>query len=108
MSAADDDPPATFDESVASDGSIDMRVTGELDMLSGAQLGELLAGHNAGGRSVRLDLSAISFIDSSGLGHIVESRANADRDGNDLSVGPVSESVTKIMQLTDSEYLHTP
>ena len=108
MSATDEEPIATFDETVAADGSVDMTVTGELDMLSGAELGRLLAGHNAGGRSVRLDLSGIGFIDSSGLGHIVEGRANADRDGNDLSVGQASESVTRLMKLTDSEYLHTP
>lgn len=106
--SATDDPPATFDETVGSDGSIGVRVSGELDMLSGAQLGELLADHNEDGRSVRLDLSAVSFIDSSGLGHIVEGRANADRDGNQLWVGPVSESVTRMMQLTDSEYLSAP
>jgi anti-anti-sigma factor len=106
MSALDESP-ATFDESVAADGSIDMKVAGELDMLSGAELGRLLAGHNAGGRDVRLDLSGIGFIDSSGLGHIVESRANADRDGTDLSVGPVSDPVTRLMRLTGSEYLHT-
>ena len=104
--SATDESPATFGESVASDGSVDMTVSGELDMLSGAELAGLLAGHNAGGRSVRLDLSGIAFIDSSGLGHIVESRANADRAGNGLSIGAVSEPVARLMQLTDAEYLH--
>ncbi|MEB3201749.1 MAG: STAS domain-containing protein [Synechococcus sp.] len=48
------------------------RFTGQLDAYSDKQFGDFIASHRGGAQPLVIDLSAIDFIDSSGLGALVQ------------------------------------
>jgi anti-anti-sigma factor len=90
-------PPFAIEESVGRDGSVRLTLRGELDLATAGQLAARLEGlQNAPGR-VRLDLSQLAFIDSSGIGVIVAA-IRADRD---LEIEDQLEpSVRRVLQVT--------
>jgi anti-sigma B factor antagonist len=59
-----------------------LRLTGELDIASAPQVEAALRRAEAQGKSILLDLSALEFIDSSGLRVVIA----ADRRARDLGV----------------------
>ncbi len=71
---------------------------GELDISSGQGLPEQLQGPP--GSVVVLDLSELTFIDSSGLGAIHKARRLAIKDGGNLVVCRPQENVLRVLQLT--------
>jgi anti-sigma B factor antagonist len=77
-------------------------VKGELDMSTTPQLTEALGGAtDQPVTTVTLDMSEVSFIDSSGLRVLVLSgRALADA-GRTLRIGPRSEMVSRVLTMTN-------
>ncbi|HET9074191.1 MAG TPA: STAS domain-containing protein [Solirubrobacteraceae bacterium] len=58
---------------------------------------------------VRLDLSRLDFIDSSGLACITEAVREAREDGRDFEVGrDLREQVRRLLELVDGEQLFWP
>jgi anti-sigma B factor antagonist len=76
-----------------------LRVAGDLDAYTAPALEELLVGRETGG-DVRVDLSGVTFIDSTGIRAIV--RADNDLRGRDrtLVVMAPSPSVMRLLELT--------
>ena len=70
-----------------------------LDGRAGAELKRLVAGLLTGGEQLRLDLSAVTFIDSSGLGAIV-SLIKLIGSRGDLEITGVGPRVHEMLQLT--------
>ena len=78
-----------------------MRLTvhGELDLSTSPQLEEAIA-HASSASRVVLDLSAMSFMDSSGLAVLLSARKRAETDGLELIVDGANEHAQRLMELT--------
>ena len=86
---------------VTSDGDdVVIAPRGELDMATvGAVEAELRRAHGAGIRRFRLDLSGLSFMDSSGL-HLVTRWVNeSSRDGFGFELEPGPPAVQRVFEL---------
>jgi anti-anti-sigma factor len=81
------------------DGDEGLRLTGELDVSTAPQLNEAIAGIGGNGQ-VTLDLSELSFIDSSGLHAIVAYARTANGNGP-LVLDGVSSAMLRIFEMTD-------
>lgn len=78
-----------------------VRVGGELDVHSALQLrDELLARTDHKPTEVVLDLTDLTFVDSTGLGVIVSMLKRLRHDGGDLRVRGARTSVRKVFELT--------
>ncbi len=78
-----------------------VRATGELDLSTSPQLSAALT--EAGGGScstITLDLSAVTFIDSSALRVLVLSGRALALDGCQLQIGPRSDMVARVLAMT--------
>jgi anti-anti-sigma factor len=76
-------------------------VHGELDLSTADQLKDVLSDQLSDGRRVLLDLSAVSFIDSSGLAAIVNSVNGATDRGAELKVSEeLNPQARRLMELT--------
>jgi len=83
----------------ATDGTLSVTATGELDMTSAPELIKVLreAIHRYGPSRVDLDLSGVPFMDSTGIQVLVA--ANADIEGG-LRITGTSPAVHRLLQLT--------
>jgi len=78
-----------------------VKVAGELDLASAPQLSEALA--EPGGdaeQPVVLDLSDVSFIDSSALRTLLLSGRQLADAGRQLQIGPRSDVVSRVLEVT--------
>ena len=73
---------------------------GELDVATVEYLSTRLRELRKGGYPVRLDLSELKFVDSSGIREILRAVTDARRDGWSLAVdGPMTEQVARTVDL---------
>ena len=89
-----------FNATFVEDGVCVVEVSGEIDL---AVTDELLEVARAGLReagALRLDLSGVSFIDSTGLGTLVLIRNEAAAADKALTLANVPVSVARLLQLT--------
>jgi anti-anti-sigma factor len=81
-------------------------LTGELDLTSGPQLRNRLSELGADRSAVRLDLSRLEFIDSTGLQVLVQAIKESERDGWRLHIDRLSTpQVTRLLKLVDLDEL---
>ena len=81
-------------------GTVRLALFGDLDLASASELTERLRQLARSGRSVQLDLSHVTFIDSSGIRAVIFSVSAARRDGWELEVGrEVPEPVRRVIEL---------
>jgi anti-anti-sigma factor len=81
-------------------GQIRLSLRGELDRASTRVLEDRLTSLRAKKRSVRLDLSKLEFIDSTGLHLLIRAMADARTDGWELQIEPdVSLTVSRLFKL---------
>jgi stage II sporulation protein AA (anti-sigma F factor antagonist) len=71
---------------------------GELDLATQAQLRDVLEAHTGRG-SLTLDLSALGFLDTSGMRLILETAEAARRDGFDFTVVPGGPAVQRLFEV---------
>jgi anti-anti-sigma factor len=90
--------PPRFDISAdEQDGTLVLRLSGELDLVTEPLLGEALA--RADGRRVRIDLSGLAFMDSTGLRALL----SASREVPGLQLcGPLQAPVRRLLELTQT------
>jgi anti-anti-sigma factor len=80
------------------DGARRLTITGELDLASGPKLRERIDELRAARRIVRLDLSGLEFIDSTGIAIIAHGLAHSASDGWRLEVDPnVTGQVARLL-----------
>jgi anti-anti-sigma factor len=87
-------------EEAERDGQIRLSLHGELDRASTRVLEDRLTSLRAKKRSVRLDLSRLEFIDSTGLHLLIRAMGDARMDGWELRIEPdVSLTVSRLFKL---------
>ena len=78
-------------------------VHGELDIATAPELQRLLEGLRRRHHAVVLDLSAVTFIDSTGLSALMDARVESDRNGWDFSFRHPSAAVRRVVELAGLE-----
>jgi anti-anti-sigma factor len=88
------------EETVGPDGWTHLRLLGELDQATARTFSQRLDELKRSGASVRLDLSALDFIDSSGVRSVLLSLQDARRERWQLEVQPeVSWQVDRVIKV---------
>ena len=87
-------------ETVDPDQTLRLTLLGELDLTATEEFSARLADLKASGRSTRLDLSQLAFIDSSGIQALLLALTDARWNGWLLEVAPeVSPSIERVAQI---------
>ena len=81
---------------------------GELDAASAGTLASALDEATAAGTGIALDLSGVSFIDSSGLRVIAAEVQRANAAGAPFAVSDASDAVRRIFEMTGLTSLLAP
>jgi anti-anti-sigma factor len=93
-----------FEVRVESTGSRDapavMHLAGELDSLAATQLAQSLESLDARAPGLVLDMSDVSFIDSSGLRTLIQARQMFPDDPRALTLRNPQSSTTRLLELT--------
>ena len=93
-------PSFEIRETVDGDGTLRVALIGELDIAVADAVEQRLRHHREDGRAVRLDLSQLDFIDSSGVQTVVLGLKQARRSGQELEVDRrVSPSVKRLIDM---------
>jgi anti-anti-sigma factor len=82
---------------------------GELDLLGGDAVEAAVAALVADGAStIAVDAGGVTFLDSSGLGGLLAARAVAVDAGGELRLGPVTDGVSRVIELAGVWHLLDP
>lgn len=85
-------------------GTVSLSLVGELDLAVAPALVTRLEELKASRTCVRLDLSLLSFMDSTGLGTVLTAVLDARREGWQLEVDPtMARPVARIVELAGAE-----
>lgn len=97
-------PEFTIEQRRDPDGATRLIVRGELDLATAGRLQAALDELREQRSQVRLDLSSLAFMDSTGLGLIVGAQRDAARDGWGFELDPrVSEPTRRLFTLAGLE-----
>lgn len=95
-----DEPVATFRASAhEADGTTVVRAEGELDLVGAPRLLQALPAD--GSSPVVLDLSRVTFMDSSGLRSLLEARQACSEAGRGFAIARPSDAVARVLELVD-------
>jgi len=94
--------PASFSTQPDGEASYTMTVRGELDVATSPALRtELHTLVEQGAKSIRIDLSSTTFIDSSGLGVLVGAlKRLREADGDTIVLSGMQDQVRKVFEIT--------
>ena len=96
-------------ELVNGEGPAVVKLLGELDLSTVPELEACLAGFGADGADVRLDLSGLSFCDSSGISAMVTAAKRVRKRGGHLSIASPQPAVRSVLEITGLlDYLSAP
>jgi anti-sigma B factor antagonist len=83
-----------------SSGTAVVQVAGELDLESAQTLADVLRGLEPPCHRIILDLSRLTFIDSTGLRLAVAEHRRAELDGFDFVVAGATEPILRVLRVT--------
>ncbi len=89
------------------DGKIVVAFEGDMDLDSSPQARKVLLECVGRGKTVVADLSAIDYIDSSGVASLVETLQTARKQGTDFTLAAVSPSALRVLQLSRLDKVFT-
>jgi anti-sigma B factor antagonist len=81
-------------------GTFQTKLSGEYDISRTAELRDSILGLHDGEGAVVIDLSGVTFLDSSGLRALVEVRSVLDDQSVRLTVANPSECVRRLLEIT--------
>ena len=94
---------------VVEEGTTVIRPQGRLNMAAAPRLRTVVAESVSAGRTrVVVDLAAVSFIDSSGLGALIGGLKTARQAGGDLRIAAPTDQVTTVLGLTNLDRVLRP
>jgi anti-anti-sigma factor len=96
---ARDDELEIFEEQLP-DGTLRIALRGELDMIGAPEVEERLAQLAGEGQDVRLDLSELTFMDSTGVKVLFAATKALGTDGPRLEIVRPQGSVWRVIELT--------
>jgi anti-sigma B factor antagonist len=102
----DNGQPASFEVRVVPTGEAAVRVevVGELDLATAPSLRQVLDGEIRESRHVVLDLSRITFIDSTGLKAILSAKRASEENGGGFHLSPALPShARRLIEITRLE-----
>lgn len=82
------------------EGATVIRVRGELDMSTSPELAKAVTTAGADTDRVRLDLTDVTFLDSSAIGALVAVGGELAQGGSRLQIGPRSDIVNRVLEIT--------
>jgi anti-anti-sigma factor len=83
------------------EGSVRVQVEGELDLSTSPEFGDALRRELEGGRSVIVDLSSVTFIDSTALNTLVGALRTCESNGGRLAVSNrLPAQVSRVFEIT--------
>lgn len=93
---------------VLGDGIAVLKLVGKLNMVSAPQLREVISSAVlAGNPRIAVDLSDVDFMDSSGLGALVNGLKSTRQAGGDLRIASPTEQVKLVLELTNLDRVLT-
>ena len=92
-------PGFTVDLDEPEGDRVSIRVKGELDMAATPTLTQAIVSAASTPR-ICLDLSGVTFLDSSAIGALVASGREVGEAGSRLEIGPRSDIVTRVLEIT--------
>ncbi len=82
------------------DGQLELRLVGELDIATADRLDQaLLLPHDRGQATVVLDLSALEFIDSTGLNKLVVALKRQRESGGDVVLRAPRNETLRVLEI---------
>ena len=99
--AASDGEVADFTVVVTEDGGHTVaHITGEIDIATCERLRDAIEPHLGPGQRIVLDLSGVSFMDSSCLNVLVQARTTLTTDGGSLILRNPSDAARRVLTAT--------
>ena len=80
-------------------GRVVVSFEGDVDLESSPQAREVLLEAVGSGREVLVDLSGVSYIDSSGVASLVEALQTAKRNGSFFALAAVQGTALRVLEL---------
>ena len=80
-------------------GKLVVALAGEIDLEQSPAVRSLLLGAVARGKDLLVDLSAVTYIDSSGIASLIEALQAAKEGGRELCLFAVSSRVMRVFEL---------
>lgn len=75
-----------------------LTIAGELDAHTAPLLSEAIASFEDG--DLRLDMAAVTFVDSSGLRVLIEAHRSAEVDGRNVEIFHPSKSLRRLLEIS--------
>jgi anti-sigma B factor antagonist len=95
-------------ETVPGDGCVTVRVSGEIDLHTAPTLRDAaLTALHQHGPILRLDLSDVPFMDSTGLEVLLATRRRAELEGGSLTLLGPSSAVRRVIEVTGLDKVFT-
>ena len=88
-------------------GTIIASLVGEVDLEQSPKARELLLGAVGRGRRVLVDLSGVSYIDSSGVASLVEAFQLARKNGTQFALVAVNAAALRVLELARLDRVFT-
>lgn len=89
------------------EGRVVVAFSGDIDLQSSPQARQVLLEAVDRGRSVLVDLSSVSYIDSSGVASLVESFQKARKSGQGYVLVSLSEGARRVLELARLDKVFT-
>jgi anti-sigma B factor antagonist len=91
----------TIDDERLDEQTLVVAASGEIHLSTAPKLAERLAGAVAGdAKAVVIDLSAVTFIDSTGLGMLLEAQRRANQNNSALALVVANPTVLRLFEIT--------